>query len=501
MIHMFKSSQKKAFLLDRWTSRTWIPQLERGLRDWHAAIERDLKPAKRAREEGRDNRPHSDDTDPDVTQQQIIARFAHGAQALRQALANQIEGARQLIAERRPATLDPNIAAEEARLAANHLRDLHREPLITARKTERDKWRDLQLFKRENGLARSARYPDARIFALMTVALAMFAETVLNAFVFAQASVQGLVGGFVLALLFSLVNVVGGFVVLGRMLLPFVFHARLSKRLAAGAMVLPVVAGAVFWNLLVARYRDLIEANPERGHDVITTMPDVLASVWAAPFDLRSIYSVALLAAGLFVFLVAAIDGWRFYDDPYAGYGAHDREHKKAQEAYEAAKTAYRKALAAALGEIAAALAGRLATEDKQAHEVRDIGGDVGRRLREGADSAADLARACTTHLRRYREENTAVRTTPVPAYFSDYPDFEVTLPDGQDVQAALEATLGAIVANQAAGQAARRAIREAEQAELRELLGFVDGIEAEADRRQAEETEASRGKNAGRVE
>ena len=64
---------------------------------------------------------------------------------------------------------------------------------------------------------------------------------------------------------------------------------------------------------------------------------DALASLPASPADLHSVHTVWQLATGLFVFVVAAIAAWRFYDDPYAGYGALDRRHKSAQRAYEAA--------------------------------------------------------------------------------------------------------------------------------------------------------------------
>lgn len=216
------------------------------------------------------------------------------------------------------------------------LREGRHEPLVAACMNERDNWRALQAFRRNNGLSRSARY-HARHSALLIVAVILFGETLLNGFAFIQSGDQARVGGFVLAFFFSLVNILTGFVVPGRMLLPSVSHARVRKRVAAIAFMPLVMAGAVYFNLLMARYRSLIEVNPDDQHRVLNMVLDTLASLPASPADLHSVHTVWQLATGLFVFVVAAIAAWRFYDDPYAGYGALDRRHKSAQRAYEAA--------------------------------------------------------------------------------------------------------------------------------------------------------------------
>jgi len=478
---------KSLFALDRLVSRTWIPALPRSLRDWHAEIESDLLPAQRARSEGRENRPAINDPALDVTQQEIINRFSHGADSLRQALANQIDGATQLIMERRPERLDPGFYAEEAQLAAGKLQDSHRECLIVARMAERDTWRDLAKFKRDNALSRSARYPDAPVFAVFLVVFALLAETALNATLFAKASEQGLVGGFVLASLFSVINVAAGFYLLGCLALRHIAHANPWKRAVAVLVVFAMAAFAVFWNLLVAHYRDLVATFPESGDEPLTALPSALKHLWANPFDLGSVEGIALLCFGILVFIVAAGDGWRHFDDPYAGYGAQDRRYKTTKKNYEAAKGVFRTALAKTMREIEHQLAQRLAAQGKAANEVRDISAQAAQREREAKDSAAALARACTTHLRRYREENCAVRTTPAPTYFGDYPNFSVELPGPQATADAVEATLGIIAGNQAAAQQARRALRDTENEQLRVFLAYVDDIENEAERRLAE--------------
>jgi len=357
----------------------------------------------------------SDDQVFDVTQQEVISRFSHGADSLRQALANQIDGATQLIVERCAETLDPSFHAEEARLAASKLQDSHRESLIGARVAERDKWRDLAKFKRDNGLARSARYPDAPVFAVFLLLFALLAETALNATLFAKASEQGLVGGFVLASLFSIINVASGFYVLGCLTLRHIAHVNLWKRTIA-ILVTPLMAAfAIFWNLLVAHYRDLVAAVPDTGSEPLTALPNALAHLLADPVGLSSIEGIALLAFGILVFIVAAGDGWRHFDDPYAGYGTQDRRHKAKQKEYEAATGLYRAALSKSMREIERRLAQRGAVEEKAASEIRDIAAQAAQREREAKDSAAALARACTTHLRRYAKRTALFARRSLP--------------------------------------------------------------------------------------
>ena len=70
---------------------------------------------------------------------------------------------------------------------------------------------DLENFKNDNNLKRSARYPDSRFLYVSVALLLVTIETGLNGFFFAQGHELGLLGGGFTALVPSLLNVCAGY--------------------------------------------------------------------------------------------------------------------------------------------------------------------------------------------------------------------------------------------------------------------------------------------------
>jgi len=154
-------------------------------------------------------------------------------------------------------------------------------------------------------------------------------------------------------------------------------------------------------------------------------MRTVFGGLLANPIGLDSIYSWLLFALGIGVSISAIWKGHGF-DDPYPGYGAHERRRIDAVGSYDRHR---RDQIfdAASINEEYSELA-LDRTEDLRAASAERNGVKAARArcLSEFAASEANLAEAARLMLATYREANLATRRTPPPTYFSDIFTFEV---------------------------------------------------------------------------
>jgi hypothetical protein len=477
---------KQSFLSGHFFSRLWRPSQRPASKVWYAQIARELKVKRQARQAGRNNLPAVGDAEPDAVQQLIVGRFRTNFESLTQALWNQLKGALDLIVQRIPQALLPDSMVEETELAVTRIRDRTRNGLVALRLRERECHRDLQYFKGENELVRSASYPAHRYYAWLLLAGALLLETILNAFIFGQASPGYLRDGLIQAGSFSVVNIVLGFLLLGICASRYALHRNPWKRAAGIAGVILALVLGLGFNAYVAHYREVLEHTPIDQVDPLarTSYVDALSHLLAEPFGLTSWQAIVLFAIGLVIFGGLAAKGHMGFDDVYPGYGGRDRVHKKALRRFEGAFARIKAEGDRAIDATTARVRQRLAAEAKGVERARDIAAEAGQAQREIADSAADLARACTDNLRDYREANLFVRSDAPPAYFADYPSFEVALPEFPAIaQRLAEAEAAAEQNRQAANQLDRRLNRLAE-AELNAFEAYLREIDSEVQRR-----------------
>jgi hypothetical protein len=265
---------------------------------------------------------------------------------------------------------------------------------------------------RELGLAREPRYPASRLLHYGLIAALFVLEAVVNAGFFARLSPDGLSGGVLLAAGVALVNVGLGLLA-GDVLLRHLHHPR-HHRLAQVGLILYGTA-TIACNLVVAHMRDIA----------------LTASSASSEFPVLSFESWLLFALGVISSLMAARAAY-LADDPAPGFGrAHrrfvqaQREFRSAQEGLHARLLAYVQAIpdgcAAVLTRMRDGL-GHLVKIRLRVNEVIEV--YDGDRVR--------CETTCTHVLRVYRGENRAVRTSPAPQYFEDYPFLETCLPDRQ---------------------------------------------------------------------
>lgn len=185
---------------------------------------------------------------------------------------------------------------------------------------------ELQRFYERNRVGGAAQEGSGvyKFIGLATVILVI--ESLGNGLLFREASTQGLLGGFVIAVSISVLNV--GFASLTGLLARNFNHVRWLRKLSALVLAagFGVLVAAI--NLAAAHFRDAATSVGE----METAAATALTQFATAPHQLASLQSWLLVGLG---FLIAIVAGWKGYciDDPYPGFGRvwrqmiHARDH------------------------------------------------------------------------------------------------------------------------------------------------------------------------------
>ena len=374
------------------------------------AIGKELRLEVRGLENGRAGYPDSDATDLDPEERKAVAATG---KLRRQGLENAAEHER--VYRERIAAADA-IGPQIQRIANDTETDFRREVdvrrnlLNSALHDLHSSEADLAQFKQDNHLNRTA-LETGGLWKWATLCFALIlAESFMNGFFFQETSVRGLVGGIIIALGISLVNVISA---------SFAGHAYRQKnhtkllRKFAGFLFLIVGTWlAVFINFLVGHFRDLTATIPWD-----EAAGAAFERVIAGHVRMQSLDAWLLTGLGM---LIAAIAGWKAYEalDPYPGYGRvaknfgtkRDEWQDLLEETFEALIETRDKATTALRDECdklqerfdtaEVARAGLLTLMDRR----RDF-------LRECDQITDDL-------LAVYRDANRKARATPEPAHF-----------------------------------------------------------------------------------
>jgi hypothetical protein len=254
---------------------------------------------------------------------------------------------------------------------------------------ERRRLADLERFKTENRITREAHYPSSPTLSFGVLFVLVLVEACINGVLFAESSDQGLLGGWLEAVVLSVTNVGAAFLI-GRIVFPQM-HRRgvFLPAFATGvsAVGVTLILGV---NLFGAHYRDFkaetaalettvqAPAAPKPGTTILTggakpiantiagqkAKPSTLANATPLqaevgtkqkqterqaivkalerPFDLESFTSFFLLVLGSCGAIIAAWDGYKF-DDPFPGYG---KRHRRYMESRARSAEALRRILA-----------------------------------------------------------------------------------------------------------------------------------------------------------
>jgi len=272
----------------------------------------------------------------------------------------------------------------------------------------------LKAYRVRNAIVRSAHYPKWGVMHWAIVVSLCFGESVLNTQFFAKASPFGLIGGWLQALIISIINVLMGLLG-GMVVLPW-RHQR--EAIKESTLIPTLVAAAVcffviIFNMATAHYRVLLEDDPDQAIKL------AISHLTEAPFDISNFDAWVLLFVGLLFCTIAWIEGYKS-DDPLRDYGRLDRASVAAREKRATLRDQVRdevvKRFRETMSEVESlARKGRMLLADHRAQIARSKG-----RLAEYSDFRSRVTAASNNLLKRYRQHYQEIaQVTPEPAYFN----------------------------------------------------------------------------------
>lgn len=422
-------------------------------------------------DEASSHRPASDAIRPDQHETSVILeaheQFANDKKIFHAELASHGAAAVQLQQEcdELADELERVLAGDHLPAAVTQAQLAQREPLVAATESRLHRETDLKRLREINEIRDQASYPDSHILSFAIIAFLALVETGINAVFYENQG--GLLGGFVVALAVSVVNMSGA---LG---LGSGFR---YKNLAAPVWkttgVLSLVAFAllsVYWNALLSAFRAeyLVLSDPENPmqlRSAFTLASGEASKIFTFDMHFADLMSLVLFAFGFLLSWVAFYKGYTF-DDKYPGHGFRDRAVRQAAEKEMALENTVR-------GELK-----NLAFEARR--DVQKAQNKPGELVRRAGSRQTQLqvAKAALVRGERminsdlelvldaYRSANCAIRATAAPAYFATFPKL-----DAKD----LEQEFVGLLTRLQEVQTATRAIGERFQEQLSTKLNAV---------------------------
>ncbi|MDX1922440.1 MAG: hypothetical protein SFW65_04865 [Alphaproteobacteria bacterium] len=435
----------------------------------------------RATAAGRKNEPRSEDVDLDEHQRVLVDEtqgFVASVTRLAGAeITQRTNAARALL----PYPLDTGLERANIGRQVAEAKDLHRDDLETALKHQQRALRDLRTFEEDNGLGPfSAIYKDDRAMFFALLAILMLGESVFNAFSFEELQDRGLLGGLMLALSVGVANVVMG---LGAGFLGFrlMIHRQPALRLLGIGITGVLLTAALALHLALGDLREAISHDAKAQIDFL-----VILKPWRW-FAYSSIPPFVLFAVGLATFFVAALKGrggsWGIVA-PYWQHEVMDRRFRAADRVLEDARANLKNGLQNGFDGELAKLRARLETETANVGEIRRLVSEAQGIERTMNDSIADEIGRQHIWQRTYRDRNRAVRTTPAPAYFDSYPEFEdlrKTRLDVSDLYAVAEQAEKILAQNRSRLAELQQKILTEQTATIEAMLTMVSSAERRA--------------------
>jgi hypothetical protein len=383
-----------------------FPQL-----DMSALSER-LRLTEHAEENGRENRPLSNASQPDRVESEITEivqeEYSRAIDIHRQGLENYDRRIHGTAIE----TLGVDIIGAAQDAVSEYTRVAHQahDEINIDRKNLDEVEKEFDEFREINKLKRGCRSPDGHFIHVGIILLVLLTDSIINGYFLSIRDEFGLLGGVLQAIIVAGANVLLGLFA-GRLAVSNLIHKSTARRIGGLILLMVLLALISGLNLSFAHYRDLFAsgtANPEQR---------ALSEVIGTPLGLHDIKSWWLIGFGLLFAFVSLLDGF-MWDDPYPGYGEVARRRKARREEYHDRKHVWLETL----GE-------RREQARAEVSEIRrDIGimqgeilqASMGRRNFTAAFLAhvAHLESAANQLIDTYRDTNRRVRKTPAPSYF-----------------------------------------------------------------------------------
>ena len=287
---------------------------------------------------------------------------------------------------------------------------------------------DLRHFCTVNRITSPATYPLSRLNHIALVLVSILAESLANTFFYKNDS--GLLGGFVVAISVSILNIGSAF------LLGLGFrYKNLTDRLYKSlgwSCVGGFVALTLYFNALFASFRSEYQAvldSTDAGamRDAFTHAMNQAVRIFILDTSLSDFQSFVLFGIGIMLSAFAFYKGYTF-DDRYPGYGDKDRRYREELESERQHVEQLRDALAAQI-------ARHRANAQRYSQEPRELVGVTAKKRAEVALAIGGvehqfraIRRDFHQVISAYRNANRAIRQAEPPAYWATLPEPTVAL-------------------------------------------------------------------------
>src|SRR5262245_3980500 len=237
------------------------------------------------------------------------------------------------------------------------LKSEHSTALYQAKENEARALKHLRWFQQKHNLHhRAASYPTSQLYHFAIVAALALVEWVSLAAFYAEGSDFGLLGGVLIAMTLSIVNI--SLAILSGSLLRYVNHRSAGRKALALTGAAALYACFFLVTLAAAHYRaatnDIAQSQPAVAAPGTAPVPAYAPpdlDQWRAarlawqrfaanPVGFGDVFSWILVMLAVIFGIFASYKGYRF-DDPYPGYGELDRELHARRMLYEAKKAEY----------------------------------------------------------------------------------------------------------------------------------------------------------------
>ena len=287
------------------------------------------------------------------------------------------------------------------------------------------RFKELEIFKKKNGLEREANYPSSSGLMLRYSVLIFLIglEGVLNANFFAEGLSSGLIGGFIYAALLAGINVLGCFF-LGKFAVPWVVSKPLSGKIFGAVSIVFAACFMFMVAMSIGHIREqLMAASVSPTRDAWEMMQNHF-------FGLSDLVSWFLVAMSLGFGIAAIFDGLSI-DDIYPGYGAMVRRCNQTRDEFEAEFEEVREELEDFKQEKLDLINQGFKTLHDLTATLRRIMLEKEALLRECSDKINQTEVVLYAVIRKFRIENEVAREDGLrPSYFDTLPALSsVTLP------------------------------------------------------------------------
>jgi hypothetical protein len=279
-------------------------------------------------------------------------------------------------------------------------------------------------FRRDNNLNRiQPKNQGGRIFKLGLIFFLLAVETVINATFFAPATEQGLIGGAVMALAVSIVNLGVSFYI-GWKAIPLKNCVDSRRRFIGFGFLMFWFLFILTVNLVAGHYREVLLLS--FGDSSVSPGTTALLAFGHAPLAIADLTSWYLVLIGCFAATLAVLDGYN-YDDPYPGYGDLWRRHNALTKEMSIEIEDQHDYLEDHFSELNREFQQRLSSLGGRKQKFEVYCQQINNLKAEFKAFQSQLSSVFSTVVNHYRGENEAGRKTAPPKYFKEPPLFEPT--------------------------------------------------------------------------